>query len=333
MTQPTSAEIGYNHDDALGVYSNAQGALRDQRESIPDHDPAGIHDPAISSALRDHNDKTKGNIDTTDDTLGKGKRAVGDLAAADRNNSTRARQVDPNGVSALRAALQRNAAAPAPPMAAQPAPAAMPAPAMPAPAMPAPQMPAVPAGMVNIDPDALAKLIAGADLSSGGHGAGGGAKAEPGGRSPLSSSGIAFQKTGMGVLSKSQMTAVIDESLDRNGISRDPQVRARWHDIMFNQGMRESSGNVDAINTKDVNAVGPTQADGAPLNCSRGVWQVTAETFGRYHVGGTSNNMYDPVANGSASVAYQMAKGGIGADGQGLERYHVERAAARYGAY
>lgn len=48
---------------------------------------------------------------------------------------------------------------------------------------------------------------------------------------------------------------------------------------------------------------------------------------------GTSNNIYDPVANASASVAYQMAGHGIGVDGQGLAHYHAVRAAANYGSY
>ncbi|ORW00148.1 MULTISPECIES: transglycosylase SLT domain-containing protein [Mycobacterium] len=335
MTQAgPSPQIGYREDEALGVYTNTQGGLRDQRQALPDHDPSGIGDPAISSALRDHNDKTKSSIDTTDDTLGKGKRAVSDLADTDRASAARARQIDPGGLAALRDALNRPVG-PASPLAAPTAEQA-PAPAMTAPA-PAPAMPPAPQlapDMVNIAPDALAKLLAGADLSGADPAGRSGDFGPAGGHQPLSISGIDFRQTGLNApLTKSQLVAVIDKALDNNGISRDPQVRAHWRDIMYNQGMRESSGVPDAVNHEDSNAVGPIQADGARLNCSRGLWQTTAETFARYHVGGTSNNIYDPVANASASVAYQMAGHGIGADGNGLAHYHAQRAAAGYGAY
>lgn len=323
-------DIGYSEDEALGTYTSAQGALRDHREGLPDHDPNGIGDESISSSLRDHNDKTKRSIDKTDDTLGKGKGSVSDLADTDRAGAARTRAVGAGGPAALFDALNQPQG-PASPLAAAPA-APAPAPAV----APSPMMPSVPQlapGMINVDPDALAKLVANADLA-GGTPTRIGDFGPAGGHQPLTTSNIDFRKTGLsGPMTKSQTVAVIDKALDNNGISRDPQVRARWHDIMFQQCLHESSGVPDALNREDSNATGPLQADGAPLNCSRGPWQLTAGTFAAHHVGGTSNNIYDPVANASASVAYQMAGHGIGADGQGLAQYHAARAAANYGSY
>ncbi|GAB7107443.1 hypothetical protein JCM4814A_57570 [Streptomyces phaeofaciens JCM 4814] len=60
--------------------------------------------------------------------------------------------------------------------------------------------------------------------------------------------------------------------------------------------MRESSGNPNAINGWDINAV-----NGVP---SKGLLQVIQPTFNAYHVAGTSRNIYDPVANITAAANY-----------------------------
>ncbi|MET8129964.1 transglycosylase SLT domain-containing protein [Streptomyces sp. NPDC005065] len=60
--------------------------------------------------------------------------------------------------------------------------------------------------------------------------------------------------------------------------------------------MRESSGNPNAINSWDSNAM-----KGIP---SKGLMQVIDPTFNTYHVVGTSTNIYDPVANITASANY-----------------------------
>ncbi|GHI08753.1 lytic transglycosylase [Streptomyces cellostaticus] len=66
--------------------------------------------------------------------------------------------------------------------------------------------------------------------------------------------------------------------------------------------MRESSGNPQAINDWDVNAV-----NGIP---SKGLLQVIPPTFNAYHVAGTSWNIYDPVANITAAANYAADKYG-----------------------
>ncbi|WP_093779063.1 transglycosylase SLT domain-containing protein [Streptomyces sp. 136MFCol5.1] len=60
--------------------------------------------------------------------------------------------------------------------------------------------------------------------------------------------------------------------------------------------IRESSGNPKAINNWDSNAM-----KGIP---SKGLMQVIDPTFNAYHVAGTSTNIYDPVANITASANY-----------------------------
>lgn len=58
----------------------------------------------------------------------------------------------------------------------------------------------------------------------------------------------------------------------------------------------ESSGNPNAINNYDSNA-----QNGDP---SRGLMQTIGATFNAYHVAGTSTNIYDPLANIAAALAY-----------------------------
>ncbi|GAB2884445.1 hypothetical protein GCM10027074_61260 [Streptomyces deserti] len=66
--------------------------------------------------------------------------------------------------------------------------------------------------------------------------------------------------------------------------------------------MRESSGNPNAINNWDINAI-----NGVP---SKGLLQVIPPTFKAYHVPGTSWNIYDPVANITAACNYAADKYG-----------------------
>ncbi|MGV2921070.1 transglycosylase SLT domain-containing protein [Streptomyces alfalfae] len=60
--------------------------------------------------------------------------------------------------------------------------------------------------------------------------------------------------------------------------------------------IRESSGNPQAVNGWDINAI-----NGTP---SIGLLQVIKPTFDAYHVEGTSTNIYDPVANITAAANY-----------------------------
>ncbi|MFF2849126.1 transglycosylase SLT domain-containing protein [Streptomyces sp. NPDC058001] len=68
------------------------------------------------------------------------------------------------------------------------------------------------------------------------------------------------------------------------------------YDGLHRNIMRESSGNPRAINNWDINA-----QNGIP---SKGLLQVIPPTFKTYHVPGTPNDIYDPVANITAAANY-----------------------------
>ena len=80
--------------------------------------------------------------------------------------------------------------------------------------------------------------------------------------------------------------------------------------VLF-QMQTESGGNPNAINLTDINA-----QRGDP---SRGLLQTIGSTFAAYHVPGTSNNIYDPLANVAAAINYarhvygpSLMSGGMG---------------------
>ena len=71
---------------------------------------------------------------------------------------------------------------------------------------------------------------------------------------------------------------------------------------LYRNIMRESSGNPNAINNWDINAI-----NGIP---SKGLLQVIPPTFDAYHVSGTPKSIYDPVANITAAANYAADKYG-----------------------
>ncbi|MFI5800805.1 transglycosylase SLT domain-containing protein [Streptomyces sp. NPDC051677] len=90
----------------------------------------------------------------------------------------------------------------------------------------------------------------------------------------------------------------IKHSLD---IMKSKGIPGSYHGLHKNI-MRESSGNPNAINDWDINAI-----NGIP---SKGLLQVIPPTFAAYHVSGTSWNIYDPVANITAAANYAADKYG-----------------------
>src|SRR5690606_33802512 len=91
--------------------------------------------------------------------------------------------------------------------------------------------------------------------------------------------------------------AAIDGALDALGI-HDPEARENWTRGYLVLIERESGGDPNAIDNWDSNA--------ASGQHSRGLTQTIPGTFEAYHVAGTSNNIYDPVANVAASMNYVM---------------------------
>ena len=74
--------------------------------------------------------------------------------------------------------------------------------------------------------------------------------------------------------------------------------------LVLRQMQSESGGNPNAINLTDINA-----QHGDP---SRGLMQTIMGTFSRWHWPGTSNNIYDPLANIAAALNYAEHGAGIG---------------------
>jgi Transglycosylase SLT domain len=155
----------------------------------------------------------------------------------------------------------------------------------------------------------------------GGHSTAWGA-AEPGG-GPAGAAGVAagaialsevsFEGKGVWPGGRGAVRRYVEEALDRMGIS-EPGARQNWISGMTTIADHESGFRADAINLSDSNAHGPRQADGGPLNSSRGPWQVVPATFAKYHQPGTSNHIWDPVANACASMNYQMSRYGVAHD-------------------
>ncbi|MES5822612.1 transglycosylase SLT domain-containing protein [Streptomyces sp. RG80] len=71
---------------------------------------------------------------------------------------------------------------------------------------------------------------------------------------------------------------------------------------LYRNIIRESSGNPNAINNWDINAI-----NGTP---SIGLLQIIKPTFDAYHVSGTVHSQYDPVANIVAAANYAADKYG-----------------------
>lgn len=104
--------------------------------------------------------------------------------------------------------------------------------------------------------------------------------------------------------------AAIDGALDALGI-HDPEARENWTRGYLVLIERESGGDPNAINNWDSNA--------ASGQHSRGLTQTIPGTFEAYHVAGTSNNIYDPVANVAASMNYVMDRYDVAKDGSNLQ--------------
>lgn len=117
------------------------------------------------------------------------------------------------------------------------------------------------------------------------------------------------------------------------------EVNDAWVNGFLTAMGRESSGNTNACNMNDLNNTTPAgysmvhdygdgylangsivQLNGQLVNfqCSRGALQDIPQTFARWHVAGTSNNIYDVVAGVAATVFYLKNNYGVSDDGSNL---------------
>lgn len=135
----------------------------------------------------------------------------------------------------------------------------------------------------------------------------------PHGHVPIPVSSVTYGRVSDASLSHTVMPAVF-----RIMNITDSGAQSRWTTGVMTAASRESSYDLNAINNYDINAHGPIQSDGYPLYCSRGVLQCIPPTFAQYHEAGTSNDIYDGVANVCAAMNYVMSVYGVSRDGSNL---------------
>jgi|GEM_PF-5415259 len=342
-----SSPLEVDPDGLRQNYSTNQGGMADARSALPTTNGAGLNDSRLEGALGEHTRKTGDQIDKAKDDLEKGKNQVSRIENADKGGSERVRSTAPIGGPEAMRNLMSAAAPAAAQMAAPsaaPAPMAAPAPA-PAPAPP-PQMPSqMPMARQTMTPDQMTRLLSGAGITP--------AMLEKAATSPRSSSSRASRGADPKAVGRAQLDPsevvcrpirekmdgykldkVMDKALDNNGIPRDEDVRKKWKSMLVFMGMRESSFNVNAVNLTDSNAVGSPREDGHPGQSSRGIWQTIPETFARYHVAGTSNNIYDPTSSASAAVSYILDRYGVEPTaGSKFDQFYAARRRNGYTGY
>lgn len=223
-------------------------------------------------------------------------------------------------------------AMPTVPQSAEAAPMAPAAPAMSA---------AAPSGLSGIDPSLLMALVAATQQQSqlasaagltptlAGSAASATSATTPQPGQPLSVSQVSLQKSPYGQLSPGQTASVIDQALTINGVPNDPQLRAQWQQLYQHMAQGESARNPNAVNNSDSNATGTMMSDGGRANSSRGMWQCIPSTFASYHMAGTSNSIYDPVASAAASMNYVMNRYHVSPTGEGLASFAASRGVGR----
>lgn len=277
--------------------------------------PAPAVDPRLTAAVDDAAAQNR-----------RGREKVRDGASRTGTYTERMSALQDEGARAVRG----GGAAPVQPVY---APAPVPAPAP----MPAPPPP----GVSAVSPALLAALaaatqeIAQADAAAGVMPALDGPAASPRSATtpqpsqPLDRSQVSFERYQGSPLTPQQTAAVIDQALTINGVPNDPGLRAQWQQLYQHMAEHESSRNPNAVNLSDANATGVRQADGAPANCDRGMWQCIPATFAAYHMAGTGTSIYDPVASAAASINYVMHRYHVSPTGEGLAAFAAARGVGR----
>lgn len=112
-------------------------------------------------------------------------------------------------------------------------------------------------------------------------------------------------------------TDYINKTLDLMGIT-DKTARQNWLTGLLHGSLNESSWNPSAVNSEPTAPTNTTLPDGYLSTCARGGLQTIPSTFAANHQPGTSNNIYDPVANTAASMNYLMSRYHVLRDGSNL---------------
>lgn len=326
----------------MTVEHNADVVVPGLNPDLPSNpeNPTGNLNPTVSGALEEGNTETGDELDSAGEDADKAKKAVGDLDDNEEDNEKEGKGIDTelsaDGGSRGGGSPMLGGGSPMGQPMSQPM--SQPSPSMPQMSMPQTQMPNA-SNMMKLPPGAMDKLLSGYNPKSASTSGGsdlGRAKGDGkvSGADAIDVSQVSYDKTGIGPLTDSEMHAVIEEALDKNGISDDPRVRAQWHEVLTFMAEKESSRNPDAVNLTDSNAIGAPAADGHPGQSSRGIWQTIPTTFAAHHVAGTSTNIYDAVANCSASVAYTMDRYNVSPNGgSSLQSFYSNRMSGGYTGY
>lgn len=153
---------------------------------------------------------------------------------------------------------------------------------------------------------------------------------EPTDQTMIDVSQVDFSRPPDMTLSDEELNACMDEVLYRAGIT-DEEAAGKWRTVLKMIAEHESNFNPAAGNDWDSNAVGGTQADGLPAQSSRGLMQTIPATFAANHMGGTSTNIYDPVASMGAAVNYLQSRYGCDQFGNGLDEFYSARSGTYHG--
>lgn len=153
---------------------------------------------------------------------------------------------------------------------------------------------------------------------------------EPTDQTMIDVSQVDFSRPPDMTLSDEELNACMDEVLYRAGIT-DEEAAGKWRTVLKMIAEHESNFNPAAGNDWDSNAVGATQADGLPAQSSRGLMQTIPSTFAANHMGGTSTNIYDPVASMGAAVNYLQSRYGCDQFGNGLDEFYAARSGTYHG--
>lgn len=320
--------MSIGHDwDAMG-----DGTLRaaEMLPAGPNGKPAGPRvDPRLAAAVEDTAAQGKARQDKVGDRIDRTSKYTAGLRDIDGKGDRAVKGVTAGASTMPPMPTIPSSAPPAPTMAA-----AVPA----VPAMPSPGGGATaPSGIGGIAPQLLAALVALTQAGAAEEAADGmfpelrgdpwssDSAHAPQNPQPLGLSQVSLAKYPGGPLSAGETAAVIDQALTINGVPNDPSLRAQWQELYQHMAAGESSRNPNAANNTDSNATGPIVEDGSHSNSSRGMWQCIPSTFAAYHMAGTSNSIYDPVASAAASINYVMHTYHVSPDGENLADFAAHR--------
>lgn len=127
-----------------------------------------------------------------------------------------------------------------------------------------------------------------------------------------------------GMFSKDELSSLIDSALDREGIEQE-DARNQWRQLLTLISENESKSTPSAVNTWDANYTGEIVSDGHKYSASRGMFQLIPDTFSQYHEPGTSNNIYDPIAQVSATINYLQERYNIDLNGDNIQEFYSQR--------